>query len=1220
MKIVTACLSFMLFFHFNSFAQDSLQQRIILIGDAGQFYKGHHPVVDAVKKNMPLDSKTTIVYLGDNLYKVGLPDDQLPTYEIAKAVLDTQISIVEGTPARVFFIPGNHDWAGGGANGYESIRRQQRYVEIIGNTFKNENIQYLPRDGCPGPEEVNLTKDVVLVIVDSQWWLHEYTKPGIESDCPYKTKNEVLTQLRDILDRNYKKLVIIAMHHPFRSYGSHGSYYPIKQHIFPFTELNKNLYIPLPLIGSIYPIVRGMFGTTQDLKHPVYQEMIRDFETVLTGHPNVIMASGHEHSLQYIEDSSRTYIVSGSGSKAYRVSKPKISLYAKNGFGFATIEVSKAKNVTARMYTVDENTGETKMDFEHEVLNFSKLPAAIVEDTVRMVEAKFGDSVTISASDKYKNPSGLRKVFLGNNYRKAWSTPIHLKVFNIRKEKGGLIPEGIGGGKQTKSLTLRDPSGKLWILRSIDKDPEIEIPETLQGTLAQRIVQDLISGGEPYAPLVVSQLSKSTGILAPDPKVFFVPDDPAFGFYRKLFRNTVCIFEEKEPLMGNATDTRSTNKVISKMLEDQDHRVDQQSYLRARLLDMTIGDWERHAGQWRWDILDTGKGKLYYAVPRDRDQAFFNSDGLIMRYIRNAKLPYLQGFRKTIPYINWLNYTARDIDRFFLNGLEDKDWMNTLISFTNDLSDSVIENAVKKLPPEVYPIDGPVIERKLKSRRNILFDQALKYYRFISKKVNVVGTNEKEYFRVSQNGDSLLVKVFKRTRKSDTASLMYQRNFLSYVTREIRLYGLNGNDYFYVDSNVQSSIKLRIIGGRGNDTFNVNGDLRNRIYDLSTEKNTVLNGNRTRKRFSNEIGVNEYSPTGFSYDQQKFPKLLLGYNDEDKILVGVGFSRINYGFRKQPYGSQNTLSLLYALNRGAYKLKYSGIFNNVIGHTDFLVRSEIVNPVLDNFYGLGNSTVNNPDKSRTFYRVRYKYTQSELLMRKRLLDYLDVAIGGMYYHYWNNPKDNTNRILQNPRLVGLDSASIYSNKSYAGLKAGLYVDFVNDEIFPTRGIIWNTELQALSGLNKNSRAIVKAYTDMMIPIPIVGPTTLYTVLKAGGGHIFTNQYEYFQAFTLGANNYMRGYRKNRFTGSSLAYLNLDVRWKLFKSTSYILPGDVGLLGFYDLGRVWTKNMDDRTWHNSYGTGIYFTPFNLVVVAVTVGFSKESTLLNFSLGTKFNLTY
>src|SRR5205085_656707 len=119
-------------------------------------------------------------------------------------------------------------------------------------------------------------------------------------------------------------------------------------------------------------------------------------------------------------------------------------------------------------------------------------------------------SVVISASDRYKNPSGFRKTFLGSNYRQEWSTPIKLKEFNLAKENGGYKIESLGGGKQTKSLRLVDQQGKEWTLRSIDKEPENVVPETLRGTLANDIVQDLISASHPYAPLIVESLAKAS--------------------------------------------------------------------------------------------------------------------------------------------------------------------------------------------------------------------------------------------------------------------------------------------------------------------------------------------------------------------------------------------------------------------------------------------------------------------------------------------------------------------------------------------------------------------------------------------------------------------------------------------------------------------------------------------------------------------------------------
>ena len=128
-------------------AQDSLQATIVLIGDAGQLTKGRHPVVHAVQQQVPMNKKTTIVYLGDNLYKVGLPDNSVPNFDIAKAALDSQIQIAGKNPVNVFFIPGNHDWANGKSKGYESILRAQSYIDKLGNTNVHVSKGWLPWAG-----------------------------------------------------------------------------------------------------------------------------------------------------------------------------------------------------------------------------------------------------------------------------------------------------------------------------------------------------------------------------------------------------------------------------------------------------------------------------------------------------------------------------------------------------------------------------------------------------------------------------------------------------------------------------------------------------------------------------------------------------------------------------------------------------------------------------------------------------------------------------------------------------------------------------------------------------------------------------------------------------------------------------------------------------------------------------------------------------------------
>ncbi len=1215
MKKISAVVLFVMFrlLSFGQVADDTLQARVILIGDAGQFTSdGRHPVVAAIKNNMKLDKKTTIVYLGDNLYRAGLPDVQANTYSQARAVLDTQVNVARGTDAQVYFIPGNHDWDEYGSGGWDAVRRQQYYINLLGD----KNVHFYPEDGCPGPVLRNLSADVVLIMMDSQWWLHEYDKPGIESDCPYKTKLEVLNELEDMLARNSKKLVILAMHHPFKSNGIHGGYFPLKTYFFPLTDLKKNLYIPLPGIGLIYPIARGVFGTPQDLKHPNYENMINEVQDVVRSHPNTIFVAGHEHNQQLIKDSGYYYIVSGAGAKESRVSQPKNSLFASDTTGFAVLEISKNKNVKAAFYNVQEE--KVKRGYYNDIMNFSDLGEASKEDTLRIVYIPYNaDSITIAANPNYAKASGFKQFLNGKNYREEWATPVKMKIFYLKKM--GMTIESLGGGKQTRTLTLKDKNNKRWLLRTVDKDLEKLLPVNYRGTAAEDYLQDFTSTAYPYAPLMVPELANAAGVVVSNPKLYFVPNDNALGLYRTLFANKVVTLEEKEPTTDGG-DTKSTAKTINEMIEDNEHHVDQEVVLRARLLDLLIGDWDRHFDQWRFGKTDTGKGKLYYPIPRDRDEAFSYSDGLIIKLLAANSMPYLRGFQKRIQDAKWLSFWAKDFDRLFLNSLGEPEWTKGREDFQKSMTDEVIHKAVMKLPPEIYEIRGNWIEERLKSRRNLLMREGMNYYKFLSKDVNISGSNQKEYFKVSQANNHVQVRVYKRKRSVDSVSIMYDRRFNEETTKEIRFYGLGKDDLFEVDENVTSDIKLRIIGGRGDDTFNIKGNIKNILYDFNGEDNFVLQGNKSESEFSDDVAVHHYETTGFNYNRFWLPIINVGYNLEDGLLGGIGFTIRRYGFRKEPYSSEQSFSSLYAFNTGSYNLKYKGDFIQAFGKSGLLLKANLVRPVLNNFFGLGNETTFDKKLKEEFYRVRYNFFEGEALITKRLgRDKLLVGAGPYLYHYWNHPEDNTGKILSRPSIVDLDSLSVYQRKTYAGLKGLALISTLNNELFPTRGVYWNTQVSALAAL-KNGKPLTSIVSDLTLYSSLTDPARLVTVVKVGGGHIFSKNYEYFQALNLGQNNVLRGFRKNRFSGRSLAYLSFEARVKLMDTKSYFLPGAFGVLGFTDVGKVWTRSNESKRWHNSFGGGVYYAAYNTVLLSATVGFSKEEALLNFTIGSKFNLNF
>ncbi len=1023
------------------------------------------------------------------------------------------------------------------------------------------------------------------------------------------------------MDHNADKLVLFACHHPFRSTGVHSGYFGIKQHIFPFTDLNKNLYVPLPLLGSIYPISRSVFGSPQDMKFPLYTNMINKVEAVLKSNPYVVHIAGHEHNLQLISDDNYQYLISGGGCKSQRVAKSKKTKFAAASMGFAVLEISKNKTVRATFYEVSPKGGPVKKAYSENILDFSKFPD-LAKDTVTRHDFVFKDSVTVSANKGYEEISSFKRWMEGDNYREEWAAPVKLKVFNVSTEHGGFKIERLGGGHQTRSLHMKDTAGVEWVLRSLNKDPQKAIPENFRNTFAADIVQDMISANQPYGALPVPALASALGIEHATPQYFLVPDDYALGYYyRPIFANTVCMLEQKDPTL-DGTKSKSTAKVFNKLRDKDDYKIDQRLLLKARMLDFLIADYDRHYDQWKWGTIDTAKQKIYYPIPHDRDEAFFYSDGIVMKYATWQRLPFLKGFRYDLPRIRWEGYVARYFDRDYLNEIDANTWRLTLQEFKNQLTDSVITEAVKTLPPEIQKIDSAKMAGKLRSRRDLLPEKSMIYYEFISKRVNILGSNKDEYFHVSSSNGGLDVNVYKRKKDGDTGVVMYSRWFDPKVTKELRLYGFNGNDYFRVDDDVRSKIKIRMIGGQGVDTFDINGHIRNFIYDFKKENNVILADNKSRKIMYNDPTLNNKHDREDNYTEWRFPHLEAGYNIEDGFLIGVGVIEKTYNFRKKPYSTLQKLTSLFSIANNAYEIKYDGEFRDLFHRTDIVAEGEMIKPTLNNFFGFGNETKNYAGKDYEYYAVRYNDFDGSILLRKRYFgNLLSVGLGPSYYNYsWANSYNTSDRIVANPALLGLDSNSTYHPKSYAGGKLSVNVNNVNAEMLPTRGIDWTTDFTSMQGLNSNSYPITKLESNMAVYASIAAVSNVVAVLKLGGGHIFSEHYEYFQALTLGANNYLRGFLKDRFSGSSLAYGDIEFRVKLCDVHSYILPGALGVVGFNDLGRVWVTNDMSRVWHDAYGGGFYYTPFNMVIISVTAGLSGEDTLFNFTVGSKINMTF
>jgi len=133
------------------------------------------------------------------------------------------------------------------------------------------------------------------------------------------------------------------------------------------------------------------------------------------------------------------------------------------------------------------------------------------------------------------------------------------------------------------------------------------------------------------------------------------------------------------PSAAGRTTFKSTEDTIDKMFDKPDkHRVDQEAMLRARLLDVFLGDWDRHQGQWSFAVTPNADGtKTYRPIARDRDQVFANYDGLglFLARIASPALRLIQPFDADYGSVAWLTFNARNIDHLLLNQIPRDRWL-----------------------------------------------------------------------------------------------------------------------------------------------------------------------------------------------------------------------------------------------------------------------------------------------------------------------------------------------------------------------------------------------------------------------------------------------------------------------------------------------------------------------------------------------------------------
>lgn len=836
--------------------------------------------------------------------------------------------------------------------------------------------------------------------------------------------------------------------------------------------------------------------------------------------------------------------------------------------------------------------------------------------------AQVSGNTASAAAGNFEDDRG-RHFWMGANYRKEWNTPITVPILNLATEKGGLTPVKKGGGKQTKSLRVKDNSGREYTIRSITKFITSKtLPGDLQSEAAADLVADGISASYPYAPLSVSVLAEAAGIPHGNPKLMYIADDPALGEFREDFKNMLVMIEERIP--DGVNKAFDTEEVIEKMQKDNDNDVDQKALLKIRILDMFIMDLDRHEGQWTWGSTDHGKGKMYFPVAKDRDQAFYINQGLLPGFIKGRSLvPQLEGFKPKAKSISRFNFAARNFDRYFLTELSESDWKEAVDKFIPLMTDEVIDRAIAAQPAEIRDISGAKIAQTLKDRRNFLAAEVMEYYFFLSHIVSVTGSDKKELFDITRNEDgSVLVQVFKVDKDGGQSVKRYERKFDPLHTEEIRLYGFDGDDQFTLNG-INDKIKIRIVGGDGQDVFK-NTDSRQPgtiIYDRRDGNNTVEGG--FKNRMKNDSVTNSYNWVYYKYPYQSF-FVNIGFNPDDGIFIGPTFKYTRHGFRKEPYKSMHQFKGLYAFSTQAVNLQYNNEFISVFGRkTDIITDINYKGPNnTNNFFGYGMMDVDYDSKPGgfKFYRIRYDLGEVALQVRHRFSEKASLAIGPNYQWYSYDSVDKFNKIRNVEITPANGLGAMFDKKqAYFGARADLLIDTRDNHAVPSKGITWNTTFRWHSGTNDNSySSVTQLNSDLTFYVSLVKDWLVWANRIGAGVTSGTNGtgFEFFQAQYLGSDDNLRGYRKQRFAGSSKIYNQTELRLKLANLKTYLFPASFGIFAFVDAGKVSHKSFTGGDMAVGYGGGLWFAPLRKIAINVSYAASSEGGIPLVGLNFKF----
>ncbi len=1159
------------------------------------------------------NKNSSLILTGDNI------SGQDEAWEIDKAYIDRQIALTDNFKGNTIFLPGINEWK---SYDTEKIERVEEYIDSL----DLDKIKFYPKNVCPIEHKV-INDNLDLILIDSKWFISNWSRiKNINKKCSnIVTRRRFLEELEGYINDGQDKNIVIAMHHPIFSNGEYAGKNTFKRSI-----------TPLPLIGSIMNGVSDLGAFSPDrLNSRRYNYLRMLVSSYAKASDRITVVSGHEESLQYLTGGKIYQIISGSLSdrSATKRSKDKIttiggSLPFEGKFthgekGFVKLDYFEDGSSRVTFITVDgketsfpilDELKPKKTEVEYPELNTKTMQDVVIDEK--------------NAPDK----SGFYTFLWGERYRRYFGESVTAPVAVLDTLYGGLKVTKKGGGHQSYSIRLEDDNGKEYSMRSLRKNAlkflKFKIPgiayteDDYDDTFTEEVISDFFTTAHPYMQLVINPLARAVDVNHSSPSLFYIPKQERLGDLNEAFGNELYFIEERpsdeqmnfkgyrrvidEP--GKVKDFESTTDMLEKIKGDESYTVDQKSFIRARIFDMLLGDWDRHQDQWRWvEYEDEDGDKEFLPVPRDRDNAFPKFDGFALKVIQlfvpNTR-PW-QTYGPKIKNVKWLNNSGNRIDRAVLTEFDAKIWEQEALYIQKNLTKEKIAAAFDRLPQEVHDGTSEKIKSDLIKRLENLPRYAFEYSRYLDKIVALRGTEKDDKIEITRLPEGKTRVVLRRLLSDDPNEKMYERIFDRNITKEIWIYGLGDNDIFEVNGEGDKRITIRLIGGYGKDTYKIFDKKAIRVYDWVHEE-TKFEEKTPINQMTDVYKTNTYHWRFFEENNNIFVPNI-GFRTDDGVYLGLTDTYIYNGFNGNKFKQKHSLAANYYFNFKAAEVSYSGIFANIIPKWNLEVDGYFTNNrFTNNFFGIGNETDNLENNlGRDYYRSRMQKVRFSAGIA-----YHALRFKALYESF--KVRELSDRFFIPANLDEL----VFGSQNFVGLETSALYDLADAKDFPTKSIVFgltagfkaNTSIDA----NKFGYLMFKAgFSHKLIPSGNLVFGTLGEVKTN-----FGNDYFFYHAPSLGGNNGLRGFRDERFAGKTYFYQTSDLRLRLKRYITAVAPITVGVYGGLDYGRVWSPNDSSDVWHTSHGLGFWASGLNFL--SFNAGFfnSIEGNLIQVGLGFEF----